>query len=1022
MRKLQTLLNDFAFESLPPAWTTMDLARFSRAKNLWDYQQIALQNAVKALYKFYAADGVIASAAKQSPSNLGIASSSASQTPRNDSLKRAFFQWYADNQISLDDISLGKKRDNAALLTPYYPITDSQIPYEHFVNRIGFWMATGSGKTLVIVKLIEVLWTLMQRGEIPMNDVLMLTHREDLIQQLREHVNEYNAAGGALFIRLRELKEYAQVKREFPSLLGHQEITVLYYRSDNLSDAQKERIIDFRNYDNNGRWYVLLDEAHKGDKDDSKRQHIYSLLSRNGFLFNFSATFTDDRDKLTTAAEFNLASFIEAGYGKHIAILKQENRAFRRDEDFTDEEKQKIVLQALLMLTYVSKSRERLLAATNDNLYHRPLLIALVNSVNTEDADLKLFFAQLERIARGNAARITAIFNRAKQDLWAELNANPEWLYEELKFKPDASIFNALTIKDVLKHVFNADSHGEIEVLTRPSNDKELAFKLKSASAPFALIKIGDTRAWQKEMLAGYAFVEGFEDESFFERINTDDTDITLLMGSRSFYEGWDSNRPNVITFINIGTGADAKKFVLQSVGRGVRIEPMKNKRRRLENLFNAGEVDRQTYSLALPFLNAVQTLFIFGTNRAALESVFQELDQEKEKEQGVELALATNSAAIAGHLLLVPTYRHAPEPLIKQRAPRKFELQDGERKYLEDYLAYLRDDRLVFARHALSPRQIGNVQTTLAASGLYFNSRTDKRYGSPDILLPRLARYFDLMPDELDRFKPLETEITHYQHIRVVLKNVEELRQKIKAVQEYQDPEARRHALREQYEQGKLGLDALLAETEKLARTSAEEIFAPPNKPPLTIKHLAAHYYLPLLLSDDEKIDYISHVIRVPSEVRFVEQLDAYLKEPDNLFASAFDWWMFSRADETLDRIYIPYIDPAQNRPREFHPDFIFWLKRFNDYFILFVDPKGMEHTEHIRKIEGYRDIFTDRTTNALRVFDHEGMNVRVALALVASDANLAPQEYKDFWFDHPTEILKQLTKTCEVLETSQV
>jgi type III restriction enzyme len=30
-------------------------------------------------------------------------------------------------------------------------------------------------------------------------------------------------------------------------------------------------------------------------------------------------------------------------------------------------------------------------------------------------------------------------------------------------------------------------------------------------------------------------------------------------MGSRSFYEGWDSNRPNVANFINIGVGTDAR-------------------------------------------------------------------------------------------------------------------------------------------------------------------------------------------------------------------------------------------------------------------------------------------------------------------------------------------------------------------------------------------------------------------------------------------------------------------------------
>jgi len=53
MANLHDLLIDIAFEDLPPAWTTFDLASFSRAKSLWDYQQSALQNALKALHKYY---------------------------------------------------------------------------------------------------------------------------------------------------------------------------------------------------------------------------------------------------------------------------------------------------------------------------------------------------------------------------------------------------------------------------------------------------------------------------------------------------------------------------------------------------------------------------------------------------------------------------------------------------------------------------------------------------------------------------------------------------------------------------------------------------------------------------------------------------------------------------------------------------------------------------------------------------------------------------------------------------------
>lgn len=983
MKKLETLLGDIVFESLPATWTTFDWARFSRSKQLWDYQQIALQNAVKVLWKYYA---------------------EALPVER----KRAFFTWYANNQIELDDLLLGKKRDNAALLAPYYPIADGRIAYEHFVNRMGFWMATGSGKTLVIVKLIEVLWTQMGRGEIPAHDVMMLTHREDLLQQLRDHVNDYNAAGGALYIRLKELKEYDDIKREFPSLLGHQEITVFTYRSDNLSDEQKERIVDFRNYDNNGRWYILLDEAHKGDKEDSKRQHIYNILSRNGFLFNFSATFTDPRDILTTAAEFNLASFIEAGFGKHIAILKQENSAFRKDNgDFTDEEKQKIVLQSLLILAYIHKAREGLQEATSASLYHRPLLLALVNSVNTEDADLKLFFAQLERIAKGDLGRDA--FQRAKADLWSELKANPAWLYENVRFTPDQGLFNSLTLKDVLKTVFNAEKHGAIEVLARPSNDKELAFKLQTASAPFALIRIGNTAEWLKNVLAGYEIFKGFVDEGFFMRLNAEDSEINLLMGSRSFYEGWDSNRPNVITFINIGTGTDAKKFILQSVGRGVRLEPLDGKRKRLASLDTAREIDHLLFTQAKPFLPAVETLFIFGTNRTALESVFNELDQEKEKEEGIELALEVNPSATAGPPLLIPVYRYAERPLIEQRAPRKFDLPKEELDYLRGYVDYLDDERLLLAHHDLSPQQIGYLQKSISKPDTYFNTSGGRKFGNVNILLPRLARYLDIFPSELERFKSMDGEINHYLHIRVLLKGIEDLRKKIQAVQAFKDPEAQKSVLKEQLRLDG-DVDAYTVAIETLARSPAEESFAPPQGAVLRIKNIAAHYYVPLLLSEDETIDYIRHVIHVESEVRFVRQLEEYLKTTDNLFKSSFDWWMFSRADETLDKIIIPYYDPSQNKMREFHPDFIFWLKRWNDYFILFVDPKGMRNADYQYKIDGYKELFVDDATGSLRAMQHNGLTVRVALAMHTEDANQSPKEYQEYWFDSPGGILQRL------------
>ena len=74
MANLHNLLNDIPFGDLPPAWTTFDLASFSRAKSLWDYQQSALQNALKTLWKYSKDDVVVRGVSPEAASSQqGIA-------------------------------------------------------------------------------------------------------------------------------------------------------------------------------------------------------------------------------------------------------------------------------------------------------------------------------------------------------------------------------------------------------------------------------------------------------------------------------------------------------------------------------------------------------------------------------------------------------------------------------------------------------------------------------------------------------------------------------------------------------------------------------------------------------------------------------------------------------------------------------------------------------------------------------------------------------------------------------------
>jgi superfamily II DNA or RNA helicase len=977
---LQEMVDDIRFDGLPVNWNAFDIGSFSRSKALWDYQRKAVENAIKALWKYYEDFG------DYQTNEIAEA---------NRKRKQKFFKWYQDNGLDEKlDIPLASNHKLGNLLSEYYMVEGGKISYDQFINRACFWMATGSGKTLVLVKLIEILSRLIQRSEIPPHDILILSCRDDLLEQLKKHIHEFNAARSDLFIHLRELREYADAKRYNSFLFKDREVTVFYYRSDNLSDEQKERIIDFRNYDDGGKWYVLLDEAHKGDKEESKRQHIYSILSRNGFLFNFSATFTDTRDLTTSVSNFNLSEFIKAGYGKHIAILQQEFRAFRDDQDYSNEEKQKIVLKSLLMLAYAHKFFERV-QTVGAKLYHKPLLLTLVNSVNPEDADLKLFFDELERIGKGKINE--TVWKAAKEELWLELKGRPDFMFEDSQgIDINQEVFNDLTQRDILQTIYHATSPGEIEVLIRPSNKQELAFKMRTIERPFALIKIGDKSSWLKDKLAGYEVIEGFEDEGFFERLNYDDSDINILMGSRSFYEGWDSNRPNVMNFINIGVGVDARKFILQAVGRGVRIEPIENKRKRLLPLHNANEVDADLFGRVVDKVAPLETLVIFGTNRQALKTVIEHLDQESRKRDFHQLSLFKNEAA-EQHELLIPVYKMADKPIIDHEGGARFEIENNELELFKKYVNYIGDNRVLLAMYDAEPQKIGLLTDSVSQTDRFYK-KSDRAYRSIDLLVQRILDYFSVVPQEFERLKKLEEEINHFKNINVSLKDISDLAGKIELVHQFEDPEAIKMKLRERLERKEIDLDQYTAGIEKAARMVREAAVEYQGKH-LKIRHVANHYYIPIILSGEtERIDYIKHIIQEDSEIKFLNRLEECLTRPSNRFQD-FDWWLFSKLDESLDEVYIPYYDGSSNRVREFKPDFIFWLQKRNTYFIAFIDPKGTVHTDYERKIDGYSQIF--ETSGHPKTIAYGGKKVRVFTFLYTGDVDRLSKNYKRYWFD---------------------
>lgn len=922
-----------------PNWDVVD-DEFSKSKKLFDYQVSALQNAVKVLWKYY------------------------QDLNQN---KQEFAKLYGDELCEDLKINL-RNEDYVELLGEFFTLDGNILPFSEICNRMSFWMATGSGKTLVIVKLIELLHTLMENKLLPEGDILFLTYREDLIEAFGKHVKEFNEGKPiSRQIAIYSLRDYEREKsqRDFAR-------RVFVYRADLISDERKEKIVSFRDYLEMekgkpvGKWYVILDEAHKGDKEDSKRQHFFSILAQKGFLFNFSATFTQPIDIATTVYNFNLAEFIKEGYGKQIYVSQTEFNAFREKEDFNIDVKRKIVLKTLLVLAGVKKAYESL---RGQDLYHNPLGIYLVNSVNTEDADLKLLFDELSKIAKGVPDEL---FESVKQELVDELSQGGYKIGEgKLEFFKD--FIRDLSKGDFYRLVFNAGGGGSIEYVVNPENKQEIALKLDSGDRPFALIKIGDVSKWIRGNLTGYKEMETFREEGFFETLNSKDSPINLLLGSRAFYEGWDSNRPNVITFINIGTGDNARKFVLQSIGRGVRIEPVKNERKRMSilaiNNHALADIANKDESKAL------ETLFVFATKKSAVERIIEEINLTVKAKNFVRVSLEKNKA-VDSLELYVPVYREVNKDMVD--TVWKFRMSRTNLELLRTYI-YLMPVEKFLVLHDVGLETYEKIKHVLNGDGTFVAEDESRKYRSVDILIRDLADYVKAKFMKFDRFEPVNGKIVHFEKVLVSEEYKDEL---IKKIEEVQKADA-------------LSNQDLAHIIHRLRAHQLKELKYPKETfNDLILRKILQHYYIPLIYTDRD-VDWIKHIVKTESEYKFIEALLDIADELDEMF----DWWFFSKLDEHLDKeVYIPYLNGG--KIAKFIPDFIFWCKEDMDYLIVFIDPKSKSYTDYETKVDGYASLFEENRNE--KEFLHEDKRIKVRLRFYTGEIdNSVSRFYRKYWID---------------------
>ncbi|WP_033745772.1 DEAD/DEAH box helicase family protein [Helicobacter pylori] len=913
----------------------LDFKSFDSNKELLDYQQQALINAFRMLAAYF----------KDFKGS-----------------KKEFYAFY-QKHYSFANCDFTKKKLHP-LLKNHFKVENHCVSFENFINRLAFYMATGSGKTIVIIKLVELLSVAIRMGLIPKKNIMFFSANENLIKQFEKEIEKYNR--GKDYFKQIGFKNLKSVKNEdfFHAPKIVEQIALFYYRADLMNDEEsKENLLNYKDYWDNGENYVILDEAHKGNKSESKRQAIFSLLSLKGFLFNFSATFTEESDLITAVYNLSVGEWVKLGYGKESVLLKKNNlNAFKELKDLNDREKETALLKALLLLGMQKRYK-------TEGYFYDPLMLVFTHSVNVKNSDAEIFFKTLARVIENGDE---SDFLKAKEDLLEEL-MKPEFLFsdgkdkeKEYKIEVFKESLNRLDFKGLKEAVFYA-SNGYIEVIINPKNNQEIAFKLNTSDKVFCLIRIGDITEWIYEKLKSVKVVSknlSFKEESYFSQI--DKSSINILVGSRAFDTGWDSTRPSVILFLNIGLDDDAKKLVKQSFGRGVRIESVKNQRQRLMYL----DIDKAIKKDLKPNAAMLETLFVIATKSESVKAIL-DLKEESSDPSWCEVELEKTPIE---HALFVPCYQ---EKSIKATdlESGSFKMSEKNFKDLKEHFHLMSEKHFILKHEIYNPKDYELLKDLIQTKR--FEIELNWHYKDLDDLISILKKRLYLNQKvPKDEFNALDNEkIVHFKRIKVKASKKEKLIQTIQEVKEYAPLD--KETLRTKIAQGEI--DPYDTEKHKQDRT-----FKVDDAELLKLKE---HYYTPIIKA--KNCDWLKHVVKVKSESDFLEEL---LKITETLQEN-YDFWAFSKIDEHLDNLFIPYIDNGATE-RKFFPDFIFWLQKGGTQIICFIDPKGSKHTDYEHKADAYQ-LFKDKIFNPK---DDPHFKIKVVLKFYG-DKDGVGERYRDDW-----------------------
>lgn len=518
-----------------------------------------------------------------------------------------FFDLYWNNRaLLINELNLyAQQSTDFKIIEPYT---------ENDFKKLAYWMATGSGKTLLMHCNY---WQIIKYCN-EWENIILITPNEGLSRQHYESCLE-----SGIPAKLYSGSEESLKTKEGEILIL--EITKL------VKDKEGEGVSVDVDYFSESKNLVFIDEGHKGQKSEERawknlREHL--TRGEGSFTFEYSATFgqiitSSTKDLLqeygkSIIFDYSYRHFYTDGYGKDFSVFNLDAK-----NEYSEDQNRLLLTASLLGYYEQLVLYEQYEADLRQYNIEKPLWVFVGSRVISSSS------GSLTKSDKENISDVSRIVKFFKYTLSspALLQADIDKILKDetdLRDMDGNDIFKGRfeylkrekpIAETILTKVFNGI--GNIEAFQIKQADGEIALKTKTSEQYFAVINIGDVPKYAKTLAADTGGDLTIQDDSFtkslFHAISETDSTVNILIGSKKFIEGWNSWRVSSMGLMNMGKSEGAQ--IIQLFGRGVRLKG-KN--------FSLREESNAPYHV-----RALQTISIMGLNASYMNRFLAEIEKE---------------------------------------------------------------------------------------------------------------------------------------------------------------------------------------------------------------------------------------------------------------------------------------------------------------------------------------------------------------------------------------------------------